>query len=309
MVFCGMLHSLNKVKVEEDNFDPFNTDPIDEDTYFRLNDGNIYVLERTLIQLTGPVLEKLIPNYGSLISEMHIGPNLTTIGSDNGEPDKIHITNPHTLTFRSRSTNIILKRYCFHNSNSTSITFTDNMILETNCLIGSAITSLDLSPITNYTTMAPQTFGNSSNLTSITFGPYLTNISSWCFASCNSLISITMPMNITNIGIYSFSYNNNLTTVIYNNITYINNEDFEFAFRTNGGTIYTSEFNNTPFEAALQVTGLVIFDGGNTGDVYISPGYIIKISNTPGWSIGWDSYKIQAGTAIDIMWKAPDQFS
>ena len=81
----------------------------DGETYFRLNDGTIYVLESTLTQLTGPQLENLIPNYGTKITEMHIGPKLTTIGDDIGQDERIYITNPHTLTFRPRTTNITLK--------------------------------------------------------------------------------------------------------------------------------------------------------------------------------------------------------
>ena len=49
------------------------------------------------------------------------------------------------------------------------------------------------------------------------------------------------------------------------------------------------------------------FDGGNTGNITISPGYIQR---TPGTGVNyggvvWDSQVIQPGTAIDIIWKTP----
>ena len=46
------------------------------------------------------------------------------------------------------------------------------MVAESNCLHSTNITSLDLSPITNYTTMVGQTFGKNPNLAD-TFGIYL----------------------------------------------------------------------------------------------------------------------------------------
>lgn len=272
MVFCAMLHSLNKIK-EEDTINPFN----EQDTYFVLNDGTIYVLDSDVTSLTGPELENYITSYSTIISEMYIGANLTTIGTGNPYTnyDKIIITNPHTLTFRPRTTNITLKSYCFHGNRSCkSITFTDNMIIETNCFIYIGVSSLDFSPITNYTTMVHQTFGYNDYLTTINFGPYLTSISTHCFAFCANLTTITIPTNITSIGSWSFASNNFLTTVIYNGTSYTNYKQFESEFRSNGGSIGYDAFYGTPFiEGIINLDTYPLSKQSSSTTIVNSPQY------------------------------------
>ena len=117
----------------------------------------------------------------------------------------------------------------------------------------------------------------------------VTSIGEYAFAFCNVLTSVTIPDSVTNIGEYAFAYCGMLSSIYFDgdapSVAW-----YAFYYIAFGAKAYVHPEAKGFTENGYFWNGLIVVDGENAGDIFISDGILYKVLSEDG-----DNGSVQVG--------------